>query len=287
MLEPQVRMASAPIIPREDEIQPGYELPCETIEIGGAEARLFRVPEGTEDVSRTVVCLPGLGASGRSFAPLRALSDKYRFLFWTPPLKTPEGKIPLEFNLCALRDAKALPDTFALVGSSYGSLVALSFALWHPDRVKALVLISPVASTNKIRNGALLAQQAMRVPLPFAYVFAPAVARVLGGRELPKDAAAELIREARRIAPHEMSRRLKDILSAELMPRLHELQMPVLVIHGTRDRVVPTESAKDVAQAIAHAELQLIEGAGHLPYMSHPEEFNAALDRFLNGVRPS
>lgn len=287
MLEPRLAARRRPVVPKPEEIQPGYDLPFETITIDGADVRLFSVPEGTTEVDKTVVCLPGLGASGRSFAPLRALSQHHRFLFWTPPLKTPEGVPPLDFNMRALRHSTALPQRFALVGSSYGSLLALSFALLHPERVKALVLISPVVSTNKIRNGAMFAQQAMKVPLPLAFVFAPAVARVLGGRELDRDARAEFIREARRIAPHEMSRRLRDILSAELMPRLKELSMPVLIIHGSRDRVVPLESAKDVAEALPHAELQIIEGAGHLPYMSHSDAFNSALDRFLKGALSS
>lgn len=274
-------------VPRPDEIQPGYELPCETISVDGGEVRLFRIPEGSTDLEKTVVCLPGLGASGRSFAPLRALSRDYRFLFWTPPLNTPKHVPPLDFNITAIHDAKQLPPKFVLLGSSYGSLVALSYALAEPERVKALVLVSPVASTKKIRNGAMFAQQAMRFPLPLAYVFAPAVARVLGGRELKDEGRGEFIREARQIAPHEMGRRLKDILAANLMPRLGELRMPTLIVHGTRDRVVPLQSAKDVAEAISHAELQLIEGAGHLPYMSHPDVFNSVLDAFLKGAQRS
>lgn len=274
-------------VPAPEEIQPGYELPVESLWVDGGEVRLFRVPEGITDVEKTVVCLPGLGASGRSFAPLRALGDRYRFLFWTPPLNTPKRVPPLDFNITALHDTKALPRRFTLLGSSYGSLVALAYALAAPDRVKALVLVSPVASTRKIRNGAMFAQQAMRLPLPMAVVFAPAVARVLGGRELKAEARGEFIREARRIAPHEMGRRLKDILAANLMPRLSELKMPTLIIHGTRDRVVPLQSAKDVAEAILHAELQLIEGAGHLPYMSHAKAFNSILDAFLKGAQRS
>ncbi|WP_228559825.1 MULTISPECIES: hypothetical protein [unclassified Myxococcus] len=41
----------------------------------GTPVRLFTFPEGNTDESRTVVCLPGLGASGRSFAPMEPLTD--------------------------------------------------------------------------------------------------------------------------------------------------------------------------------------------------------------------
>ena len=43
-------------------------------------------------------------ASGRSFAGLRPLSQRYRFLFWTPPLVTPPDIPPLHFNVRALDD---------------------------------------------------------------------------------------------------------------------------------------------------------------------------------------
>lgn len=274
----------APLVPSEFDIQQGYELPCEQVTVDGGEVRLFTVPEGITDVNRTVVCLPGLGASGRSFAPLRTLSSRYRFLFWTPPLETPKGLPPLHFNVRALNDAPAIPQKFALVGSSYGSLVALDFALQRQERVKALVLVSPVASTKKIRNGALLAHTAMKVPLPFGYVFAPTVARVLGGGELQPTARAEFVREARRISPGEMSRRLKDILATNLMPELPSLRVPTLVIHGDRDHIVPMSSAMDVARDIPDSHFVVIKGAAHLPYMSHPDEFNAALDDFLSKV---
>ncbi|MFL5322484.1 MAG: alpha/beta fold hydrolase [Myxococcaceae bacterium] len=276
------------LVPREADVQTGYELPCDTFIVDGrrsgvesAEVRLFTVPGGCPEHSRTVVCLPGLGASGRSFAPLRAISGEHRFLFWTPPLCTPRGLSPLQFNTRALADAPVLPPQFSLCGSSYGSLVALEFALRNPNRLNALVLVSPVACKDEIRKGAMLAQTAMKVRLPFGYLFAPAVARILGGRNLGSLARAEIVREARRITPGEMGRRLKDILSTELMSELSKLSTPALIIHGDRDRVVPLRSAEKVARAIPGAELVIIKGAGHLPYMSHPDAFNAALDGFL------
>src|SRR6478672_4408373 len=118
-----------PLVPRESDVQTGYALPCQPIRVHGGEVRLFTVPEGITDPARTVVCLPGLGASGRSFAPLRAISDRHRFLFWTPPLDTPKDVPPLQYNVRALANAPQLPPCFALCGSSYGSLVALDFAL--------------------------------------------------------------------------------------------------------------------------------------------------------------
>ncbi|MFY0582233.1 alpha/beta fold hydrolase [Cystobacter fuscus] len=201
---PEALVSAAPprLVPEPGDIQHGYELPCEERRVHGAPVRLFTFPEGSQEPSRTVVCLPGLGASGRSFAPMRPLASDWRLVLWTPPLQTPLTHTPLQWNVDALARPEAhLPERFALVGSSFGSLIALAFALEHPERLKALVLVSPVASVQRIRRGAVALSTLVRIPKPFAYLFAPTVARVMGGRYLPAEGRAEIVREGRRLSP--------------------------------------------------------------------------------------
>ncbi|WNG31099.1 alpha/beta hydrolase [Cystobacter fuscus] len=281
---PEALVSATPprLVPEPGDIQHGYELPCEERRVHGAPVRLFTFPEGSQEPSRTVVCLPGLGASGRSFAPMRPLASDWRLLLWTPPLQTPLTHTPLQWNVDALaRPEAALPERFALVGSSFGSLIALAFALEHPERLKALVLVSPVASVQRIRRGAVALSTLVRIPKPFAYLFAPTVARVMGGRYLPAEGRAEIVREGRRISPLEMLRRLKDILAASYLEELGRLKVPTLILHGGRDKLVPLSYARDVAERIPGARLEVLRQASHLPYMSHTDAFNAFVDDFL------
>ncbi|MBU8897301.1 alpha/beta hydrolase [Corallococcus sp. H22C18031201] len=269
-------------VPDVEDIQHGYALPCELREVRGSPVRLFTFPGGCEDTARTVVCLPGLGASGRSFAPLAPLASTLRLLLWTPPLRTPTGQTPLQWNqeLLAHPDAR-LPERFALLGSSYGSLLAMTFALRHPSRVKALVLVSPVGGVRRVRRLALTLSTLVRAPRPLAYVFAPLVARALGGAALPAEARAEIVRESRRMSPTELLRRLRDVLAADLRDRLSEIQAPTLIIQGQRDLLVPTWAAREVAARIPGARMELLPHASHLPYMSHPQALNACVGDFL------
>jgi pimeloyl-ACP methyl ester carboxylesterase len=281
-----MREASLPAMPRlvpaPEDIQRGYALPCEHRQVRGAEVRLFTFPEGSQEESRTVLCLPGLGASGRSFAPLRPLAPERRFLLWTPPLHTPLTHTPLQWNLASLVHPEArLPERFALVGSSFGSLLSIAFTLAHPERVKALVLVSPVASVHRVRRWALALSTLVRMPKPFAYVFAPTVARVLGGRQLPPEGRAEIVREARRLSPLELLRRLEDILAADYLDGLERLRVPTLILHGARDMLVPLSYARDVAARIPGSRLEVLREASHLPYMSHTDAFNAFVGDFL------
>ncbi|NVJ20262.1 alpha/beta fold hydrolase [Myxococcus sp. AM011] len=283
MLETPPRALAPARVPRLEDVPDGYaHLRCEEREVKGTSVRLFTFPDGDTDLARTVVCLPGLGASGRSFAPMEPLAGRLRLLLWTPPLSTPATHTPLEWNLAVLNHPEArLPERFALVGSSYGSLLSIAFALAHPERVKALVLVSPVASVRRVRRLTVTLSTLVRTPRPLAYVFAPTVARVLGGARLPPEGRAEIVREARRLAPVELLRRLRDVLAADFTSRLHELRVPTLVVQGGRDLLVPPRAARDVAEHIPGARLELLRDASHLPYMSHPEAFNAAVGAFL------
>lgn len=270
------------LVPALEEIQAGYELTLEERMVRGAPMRLFTFPGGSEDVARTVVCLPGLGASGRSFAPMAPLAPHLRLQLWTPTLRTPVTHTPLRWNVESLAHPDTrLPERFALVGSSFGSLVSLAFTLAHPERVRALVLVSPVASVRRVRRWALSLSTLVRMPKPFAYVFAPTVARVLGGRHLPPEGRAEIVREARRLSPMELLRRLKDVLDADYLGALERLRVPTLIIHGARDALVPLRYAQDVARRIPGARLEVLREASHLPYMSHAHAFNAFVGDFL------
>jgi pimeloyl-ACP methyl ester carboxylesterase len=266
-----------------EDIPSGYEhLLHEERLVRGTPVRLFTFPEGNRDESRAVVCLPGLGASGRSFAPMGPLADALHLLLWTPPLRTPATHTPLQWNLGVLGHAEArLPERFALLGSSYGSLLSIAYTLAHPERVKALVLVSPVASVRRIRRLALTLSTLVRSPRPLAYVFAPTVARVLGGPHLPPEGRAEIIREARRLSSLELLRRLRDVLAADFLHRLHEIRVPTLILQGGRDLLVPPWAARDVARRIPGARLEVLREASHLPYMSHSQAFNAFVGDFL------
>lgn len=274
-------------VPDLEEIQPGYDLPCELRRVRGAEVRLFSFKDNHPDEARTVLCLPGLGASGRSFAPMAPLAPHLRFQLWTLPAHTPMTHTPLQFALASLSHPEArLPERFMLLGSSYGSLVSIAFTLAYPERVRALVLVSPVASVQRVRRWALSLSTLVRVPKPLAYAVSPLVAHVMGGRHLPPEGRAEIVREARRISPMELLRRLRDILSVDLLGSLGRLRVPTLVIQGGKDLLVPPSDARDVAERIPGARLELLREASHLPYMSHPDAFNSFAGDFLTQHLP-
>jgi 3-oxoadipate enol-lactonase len=60
-----------------------------------------------------------------------------------------------------------------------------------------------------------------------------------------------------------------------------EIAVPVLVVHGDADRVVPVSNGQLLARRIAGAELALLPGRGHVVQLESPDEFNRLVEAFL------
>jgi pimeloyl-ACP methyl ester carboxylesterase len=159
-----------------------------------------------------------------------------------------------------------------LVGNSAGGTVALQMALAHPERVQALVL-RPVISSR------------------WAYRIGLYVARSLAGQAEklgqlawhdPSRQPADYLMQYRKqlqvadwdVGLWESSRAVRPL---NQVARLAELKMPVLVLTGDDDRIVPTSNSVRLAGAIPGAELVIIASCGHLPQEEQPQAFLAAL----------
>ncbi len=68
---------------------------------------------------------------------------------------------------------------------------------------------------------------------------------------------------------------------ADLRPLLSSIKQPTLIIHGERDTLAPLSAAEYTAAQIPNAKLVSISGAGHAPFISHPEEFIAVIEEFV------
>jgi pimeloyl-ACP methyl ester carboxylesterase len=65
-------------------------------------------------------------------------------------------------------------------------------------------------------------------------------------------------------------------------PDLATVDVPALVITSTGDTLIPPEATTPMAEQISNADLEVIEGAGHLSNLEAPQRFNEALLRFLD-----
>jgi pimeloyl-ACP methyl ester carboxylesterase len=78
---------------------------------------------------------------------------------------------------------------------------------------------------------------------------------------------------------------IRQILGADITPRLGAIAAPTLVVWGEHDRLLPLALGRQIQARIPGARLEVIRGAGHNPMWERPAAFNAAVLAFLGENR--
>lgn len=68
----------------------------------------------------------------------------------------------------------------------------------------------------------------------------------------------------------------------DVRSRLSRVTAPTVVLHGTRDTYFPLRAAEELAQGIPGARLKIVEGAGHLLPLTHPQAIRSAVEELLS-----
>jgi pimeloyl-ACP methyl ester carboxylesterase len=164
-----------------------------------------------------------------------------------------------------------------VVGGSFGGWIAAELALFRPDRVGTLSLLSaaglripghPIADLF-LMNPAQQVEALFHTPMPEAD---PGAAPDL-------DVIIAAYREATSLARFTWSPYMAD---RKLLGRLHRIHAQTLVMAPDDDRVVPVEHAKRYAELIPNATYTEVADCGHAMYFERPDEFTARVAAFLN-----
>lgn len=193
-------------------------------------------------------------------------------------------------------DALGIEST-AVIGNSLGGLVGLRLSLSEPERVTSLGLVASAGLgrevTYALRSLALPGYG--RLATTWAKRPPGAVQRILGRSALlfarPRRVPREWLKEQYRLArrPGFLSAQLAAVRAQVglrgqyeiLTDQLSRLQMPVLILWGTRDRVFPYSQAQEAFKHLQAGSLELIPDCGHLPHVERPDNFLASLEPFL------
>ena len=204
---------------------------------------------------------------------------------------SPEAQVALVIGLMDVLEI----DQAILIGNSAGGTVALSTALAHPQRVTGLVLvdaavysgggapawilplfrlpqydrIGQLISRSLLQNGDRLIETAWHDPARIS-------ADVLDGYRKPLKA-------------NNWDRSLWELTKASgesnLADRLAELTLPVLVVSGDDDRIVPTDQSVRLAEEISGARLVVFTACGHVPQEECPDQFLQAVKPFIESLQ--
>ena len=199
-----------------------------------------------------------------------------------------------------------------VLGHSWGTTLALEYALRHPDRVSHLVLMNPAPATasdaillrkfylEKIgpdmeQQRAIMTSAAYQEGDPEAVAaryrihFKPALARTSDYEKLMAAMKQAFISQGK--AGIVKARAVEDRLMADswqldgydLLPKLRSLRIPTLIVFGDHD-FIPVEISRHIADAIANARLVTLKDCGHFAYLECAADVRRAVDDFFQGT---
>jgi pimeloyl-ACP methyl ester carboxylesterase len=168
-----------------------------------------------------------------------------------------------------------------VVGHSYGGATAIVAARRDPSRIARLVLVASAGpGLEKSQPPAALAKILFSAPvLGWLHAVPPLALRVQGAvsRQAFSDGPEPdwwrptLAANFARPNTATSWRREGLLLTSGPMPDPASLALPVLVVHGDDDRLVPVEVGRELARRAPHARLVLVPGGSHMLPITHPD----------------
>ena len=165
----------------------------------------------------------------------------------------------------------------ALVASSHGGNVALSFALRYPSQVSDLVLIGPAAEGFPYSEHFAMAQMAFQGAKDPTEVRAQNTYFIVPGN----DVAREHLRRLLNASPQDHQHNDMPLPEKPVFPYVQDLRMPTLILIGSGDVADNQAVAGALVMAIPGAARVVVPDTGHLMYLEKPEVFTSLVSGFL------
>jgi proline-specific peptidase len=267
-------------------------------------ARLYYEIHGPQDAPVLAVLHgdPGVGDCRDKVRDLGALADEFRLLFYDARGSGRSEEKPPYSHAQWVADLDELTrqigaERFALLGHSYGGIVAQEYVLAHPERVSRLILADTAPSTveneesirralasglpgieegwlRKLFEGRVDSDEEMRgmwealLPLYFESPFDPA---------LPKQMADDTYFHH---ATHNYAFSVNNP-AFDVRDRLSAVDVPTLVICGANDWITPLAKSEEIVSLIPGSRLEVFERSGHMPMTEENERYLAVVRAFL------
>jgi pimeloyl-ACP methyl ester carboxylesterase len=258
-----------------------------------------------------LLLLHGLGCDHTTWEPvIRSLAKKYTVI--APDLlghgasAKPRADYSVGGYANGMRDLLTVlnVDKVTVVGHSLGGGVAMQFAYQFPERTERMILVAPGGL------GPEVTPMIRAVSLP-GFKFAMAMLTVPGVRHLGMagmralsrtgmalthdlDEVAEIYDSFKdpgaRAAISHVVRAVVDVRGqiVTMVDRAYLTQeMPMLVVWGTEDKVIPVEHADRVMVIAPGAHVEVLGNSGHFPHKDHPERFVKIVNDFIRSTRPA
>lgn len=253
-----------------------------------SDNRVLSYRTAGEKHASAIVMLHGIGSSSAGYrAQLAALSQHHRVVAWDAPgygqsspfaIGTPTATDYAD-ALMALMSALGIARA-TIIGSSWGSVIATTFAARYPLATHALVLSAPNVARGHLSGSE---RDAAREALMRSGAAQSAEARAAVVDALIAPNAAPLVRAlvARlrdAVTPTGWQQAVDMLFSTYTPSVMASVQAPVSVMVGSLDRLAPLdEHARPIHEAARESALHVLGAIGHMPKLEAPGTFNSVV----------
>ena len=186
-------------------------------------------------------------------------------------------------------DALGIEKTW-IVGNSLGGWLALQFAIDHPERVLGIVSMgtggAQLTAALQGHSNPVLTEEGVRRTLETFVVDKGLITDELVSVRFAaalNDTASDRLAEV-------VAARDRDRSAVPLdFDALARLEVPVLLIHGVQDVVIPVSRTWELLNTIRHADAHIFSQCGHWSQVERADEFNEVVGQYLTarGIRPT
>lgn len=236
-----------------------------------------------------LVLVPGLAGGFELLGPLaRLLAEHFRVISYQLrgeddcfALRQRFGLNDLVNDLDQFLDWQGL-ERPAVLGVSFGGLLALEYAARHPSRLRALAVQGVGARFERGLLQRVASVVLSRYPLPANNPFVNQFFNLLfGGRQKPGPLFEFVTRQCWQTDQSVMAHRFRLVEEFDMSDRLERIQAPTLVLAGRKDLLVSERSLKTLTQGIRRCRLVQVPRGGHLVSVTQPGRIVEEVRRFL------
>jgi pimeloyl-ACP methyl ester carboxylesterase len=259
---------------------------------GTCDTGRYHMPYYVWGAGPPLLFIHGLGDSCHSFLmPIARLSAHFRCIAYDQPSGRGDGARLRRYthdhlvaDVWALLEHLGLQQSYVL-GSSFGSTIALKAMYAHPERVPRGILQGGLAYRPLRRAERFLSSWGRFLPGRMASI--PLREKVLlrcagtSFKEAFPDVWEHFLKCSGRAPLAAVAHQARLLHRLDLRPILPAIRQPILLICGDRDRVVPRVHEEMLLQGLPNAGRVVLSGCGHVPSYTHPAILAEVVRQFL------